>query len=512
VSFFESLLALLFVAVGLLQVSRWFSIPYPTMLAAAGVVLALVPGTPTIELEPATALALFIAPALFDAAFEFPIGAIRQLWRPLVAFAFFAVVVSTIAVAGIGVYVAGLPLLAAVALGAIVAPPDAAAATAILGTVRMPRRTVAILKGESLLNDATALLIFSAAVALQNHGGVDSRLGLQLGLASPGGLLLGFALSKLLMYLLRYIKGVLSAYLLEYLFSFGAWIIAAHLGLSSVLCVVAFAMSLAQSANKTPPRVRLHNIAVSHTLVFLFNVLAFLLMGFQARSIVNLMTPDRLHEALKFAGLVVGCLIGVRMAWALLYNRLAYRFKVLRGDFVPSTLGQGVLAGWSGMRGLVTLATAFVLPASFPQRDLIVITAFTVVLATLVIQGLTLAPLVRLLHLDGENGLEAELSETRADMAATALSFLNQEKGASAAHWRFVFDTIQSSVLPNGNRDSIAERRRVGLKAMELERQRLEMLRLQQRVGPEAFAILQEDLDFAEAALTSECDRRLDES
>ena len=138
-SFFESLLALLAVAVLLLQVSRRLKAPYPTLLAAAGVCLALVPGVPKISIEPHTALALFLAPALVDAAFDFPLGEVRRLWRPLFALVVVAVLLSAGAVAWLGVSMAGLPIAAAVALGAIVAPPDAAAATAILGSVRMPR-------------------------------------------------------------------------------------------------------------------------------------------------------------------------------------------------------------------------------------------------------------------------------------------------------------------------------------------------------------------------------------
>jgi len=502
-TFFETLLLLLAIAVGLLPLAHRLSIPYPTMLAAAGVVLALVPNTPAIHLDPATALALFIAPALCDAAYEFPVGTVRRLWRPLIAFAVIAVVLSTAAVAWIGVAVAGLPLFAAIALGAIVAPPDAVAATAILGTVRMPRRTVAILKGESLLNDATALLLFTAAVSLQGHGATDSALALKLGLAVPGGLVLGVVLAGMLKYLLRFFEGMLSGYLLEYLASFAAWILAEHLGLSAVLCVVAFAMTLARSTSlTTAPRVRLHNAAVSHTSVFLLNVLAFLLMGIQAQTIVSAMSVDQLHQAAWFAGAVVTCVVVVRMVWVLLYNGLARRFDSLRGESPASTLRQDLLLGWCGMRGLVTLATAMALPASSPQRDLIVLTAFAVVLATLILQGLSLAPLVRLLGLDGEDGLAAELAAARADLISTALASLNNEKGAVADHWRSEFGLAQSSP---------AARRRLGLRALARERERLEMLHLDERVGPEAYAILQEDLDFAEVALASECDKRLEE-
>src|SRR4029077_4350190 len=168
----------------------------------------------------------------------------------------------------------------------------------------------------------------------------------------------------------------------------------------------------------------------------------FLLMGLQARSIVGAMAADRLREAAWFAAAVVACLIVVRMAWVLAYNRLAHAFQWLRGEQAPP-LRNAILVGWCGMRGLVTLATALALPASFPQRDLIVLTAFAVVLATLVVQGLTLAPVVRLLRLDGGDGLAVELAEARADLASTAIASLDNKTGRLADHWRYAFETTR---------------------------------------------------------------------
>lgn len=512
-TFFESLLALLAVAILLLQVSRRLSIPYPAMLAAAGVALALIPGAPRIALDPHTALALFIAPVLVDSAFDFPIGAVRRYWRPLFALAVVAVIVSAASVAWLGVAMAGLPLYAALALGAIVAPPDAAAATAVLSSVCMPRRSIVVLKGESLLNDASALLLYGAAVAVHEHGAIDGPLALQLTFAAPGGLLLGYVLARTFRYAVPLFTGTLGGNLLEFVTSFGVWIIAERLGLSAILCLVAFAMTLAQSASLTTrPRMRIHSFAVWDTAVFLLNVLAFLLMGLQARTIVGEMPPGQLAQAAWFAGAVVVTLIATRLVWVLIYNRLARHIKAFRGDFTPATLQQGVLIGWCGMRGLVTLATAFALPEDFPQRDLIVLTAFAVVLATLVVQGLTLAPLVRWLKLDGASDLGAELAAARRDMAQAALDFLADKDGAAADHWRYAFETLSRASDSTGDDAALQEKRALGLASIALQRTRLEDLRTQQRVGADAFLILQEELDFQEVALMSEDQRRIEES
>lgn len=299
---FESLVLLLAVAIPLLQVARRFHVPYPTMLAGSGVVLALLPGAPTIGIDPHLALALFIAPALSEAGFDFPLAEMRRYWRQLVVLVVFAVILTAAAVAWVGVALGGLPLYAALALGAIVAPPDAAAATAVLRNVRMPRRSVTVLKGESLLNDSTALLLFVAAVSFHERAQDGGALALQLAVAGPGGVLLGIAIAGGLRRVLPHLRGTLGGNLVEFVATFGTWLIAERLHLSAVLAVVAFSMSAARRDNlETPPQVRIHSFAVWDTAVFLLNVLAFLLMGLQARAIVARMPTSRLLEAGTFA-------------------------------------------------------------------------------------------------------------------------------------------------------------------------------------------------------------------
>ncbi len=405
-TFFESLLALLAAAIVLLQASRRLRLPYPAMLALAGTLLAFVPGVPTIRMDPQTALALFIAPVLLDAAFDFPVGAARNLWRPLAILAVGAVLATTAAVAWLGVAVAGLPVAAAVALGAIVAPPDAAAATAVLGSVSIPKRTVAVLKGESLFNDATALLLFGGALAVQANHGFGAGDAFRLAVAAPGGLVFGIAMAFLILRIGRFVAGTLGGSILQFVNAYAVWILAEHLGLSAVLAVVACAMTIARSSQvANSARVRVHSFAVWATVVFLLNVLAFLLMGMQARMIVEQMSHERLSDALATALAVIVVVILVRIVLVLGWIRLAARFDALRGDLPRPSVGQGVFVAWCGMRGLVTVATAFALPSDFPQRDVVVLTAFRVVLATLVVQGLTLTPLIRLLNLHRlENG------------------------------------------------------------------------------------------------------------
>nr|WP_246702611.1 cation:proton antiporter [Starkeya sp. ORNL1] len=231
---FESMLVLVTLAVILLQVSRRLSIAYPTMLAFAGAVVAALPFAPEIRIEPELMLALFVAPALLDAGYDFPPRAVLRNWLPLLALAAAAVLLTTAAVAWVGVALAGLPLAAAIALGAIVAPPDAAAATAMLGRFSLPRRTVTVLKGESLLNDAVALLIFTAAVGMAS-GPTEAGLMRELALAAPGGVLFGLAAGAAYLAVYGFLAGTLGGTVFSFVATFGVWIIAERLHLSAIL-------------------------------------------------------------------------------------------------------------------------------------------------------------------------------------------------------------------------------------------------------------------------------------
>lgn len=510
---FESLLALLLAAILLSQLSRRIAVPYPSMLAAAGVAVALIPGTPTIAIDPRMALALFVAPALLDAAFDFPLAAVRKLWRPLIVLALVAVLLTTACVATLGWAVAGLPVAAALALGAIVAPPDAAAASAILHGASLPRRTVEVLKGESLLNDGTALLIFSGAVAIQGHGGIDLGIAGKLTLAAPGGLLLGHLLARLYRHLMKFVAGTLGGNLLEFVNTFWVWILAERLGLSAVLCVVAFAMTIARLPEVTQkPRNRVHSFAVWSSAVFLLNVLAFLFMGMQARTIVAGMPRTRLAETVQFAGLVVATVIVVRLATVLFYNRLAARFAGLRGDASPATVAQGFVVGWCGMRGLVTMATAFALPADFPQRDLIVIAAFGVVLATLVVQGLTLNPLIAWLGLAGSDEGERELDDARRSLADAGLAALDGEDGRIADHVRHHLELERCAPGDEADAATLAAWHDLQRGTIQAQRRRLADLRDDDSIGADSYAILQEELDWKELTLRPATDATIEES
>jgi NhaP-type Na+/H+ or K+/H+ antiporter len=511
-SFFESLLVLVLVAILLLQVSRRLSMPYPSMLAMAGTAAALVPGVPYISIEPGTALALFIAPALMDAAFDFPLGTARRFWLPLIVFAVGGVVITALAVAFVGWAYAGLPIAAALVLGAIVAPPDAAAATAVLSGMAIPRSTDAVLRGESLFNDAAALLIFSAALSVQSAGSLSAPVALHFILAVPGGILLGVAVAMTSRYVNSLVAGTLGGNLLQFVQTFLLWIVAERLGLSAVLAIVAFAMAAAgMVGSRTSARMRVQSYAVWSAVVFVLNVMAFLLMGMQVRDIIGGMPAGHLGEAMEFAAVIVAIVVTTRFVVCVGFNRLYTRFLRRRGRPEPATIKQAILTGWCGMRGLVTLATAFALPADFPQRNSVVLAAFAVVLATLVVQGLTLSPLIRWLGLDRRTQGADELTVLRGEITRAGLASLDGREGAEAellkAKMRIELDALSH---PAGAA-ALETYRSIALGSIAAQREMLEKLRVASKLNADEYNLLLEEIDWRELSVLPDEDRRIEE-
>jgi len=245
---FEIIIALLLAGAGLAALSRRLGTPYPAMLALAGAGLALVPGTPTLVLDPELALTLFVAPVLLDTAFDAPQRDLRANWRSVAGFAIGAVVLTVAAVALVArLLVPELPWAAAVALGAIVAPPDAAAAAAVLRQLDPPHRLLVVLEGESLFNGVSALLIYRAAVGIAFTGVVSATSLIPLFFAvSLGSFVLGLVLARLLVPLIARIQDIAMVVVVQFCTTFAVWLLAERLHLSGILTMVVFAMAAAR--------------------------------------------------------------------------------------------------------------------------------------------------------------------------------------------------------------------------------------------------------------------------
>jgi Na+/H+ antiporter len=505
---FEVTLLLLAVAVVLMQLARRLEVPYPSLLALVGGCVAALPFAPHINIEPKLALALFVAPAVMDTAFEMPPRELLRNWIPLVSLAVVLVLLTTAAVAWAGVVFGGLSLAAAVALGAIVAPPDAAAAAAVLREFSLPRRTMAVLQGESLLNDAVALLAFGIAVNLATEPSQSvAPLLPRLLIAVPGGAALGILVGLAGMRVIRRLAGTLSAIITQFLTTFGTWILAERLGLSPIVAVVALAGLASRDApQRSSARDRINTNAVWSTVTFVLNVLAFLLMGLQARAILTQLHDGQLREALGFAGIVLGVVILVRFIWVMTYGVVLRRFRLHLekrpiGAAVPR-VSVGILVSWCGMRGLVTLATAFALPAGFPKREVIVLSAFTVVLGTLVLQGFTIRPLISVLKIAPDYSFDEDVARTRNEMLDAGLAVIADEAGEGAAEVRAEYESARSG---NHNRNRpVTSQDDVRARALRAQRQLLAKKRRSGTLLDDAYHHLEDELDRAELHAASE--------
>ena len=435
---FEIVLLLLVVGVALTMIAPRLGLPWPALLAVAGTGLAFIPGVPLVRLDPDLALALFFAPVLLDSAYDTsPLALIRN-WRPVGSLVVVAVVATVAVVAVVARWVIpDMPWAAAIVLGAVVAPPDAAAATAVLQQIRLPQRLVLILEGESLLNDASVLLIYRAAISAA-HGEVTIWMVPLAVLSAAAGLVAGYALARAYLATVARVltpEHMAASVLLQFVGTFGVWILADQIGLSAVLTVVAYGMTIARySRGRMGPRERRLNFAIWEVAVFGLNVLAFLITGLQIRSIFGELNKSWNYLTLALS--VLAACILVRLAWVLTYTTIT-RWQIRRrGQRRESKLRQitpqtGIVVGWAGMRGIVTLGAALALPGDFPHRDLIQFTAFAVVLGTLGLQGLTLRPLIEWLTLPGDTR-DDETAMARKAAARAALVSLDGDRCSKA--------------------------------------------------------------------------------
>jgi CPA1 family monovalent cation:H+ antiporter len=514
VAVFEIVIALLFVGAMLAAVARRLHAPYPALLALAGAALALLPNVPSVTLDPELALTLFVAPVLLDTAFDSSPRDLRRNWRAVGSLALLTVGLTVVAVAIVARWlVPDMPWAAAIALGAIVAPPDASAATAVLRQLHPPHRVMVILEGESLFNDASALLIYRLAVTAAITGSFAGWNVLPtLLLVAAGSVVLGVILARLTVTTMARISDLGTAVIVQFITTFAVWLIAERLHLSGIITVVVFAITAARSASDLiPARMRIPSYAVWEVMVFVLNVLAFILVGLQLKPILQRLGPSGLVTYLTVALAVCLSVIVVRFIWVIGYAAVA-RWMAERRQSPDSerrpSFKVATVIGWCGMRGIVTLAAALALPdggaGRFPYRDLILFTAFSVVLVTLVLQGMTVQPLMRALDLRDDGTVEREIRLARAETARAALDALDgvEQRTQLVPLLRLKYqDRLQrfqgggqERTGPNGAGDLEQVHQRIH----SAQRRTLSELRSSGVIGDDAFHRVEEELDWAE--------------
>ncbi|MDQ0932563.1 Na+/H+ antiporter [Streptomyces turgidiscabies] len=506
--------------------ARRTPVPPPLLLVTAGLVFAYVPGVPDYALDPHVVLPLMLPPLLYTAAVDSSYLDLRAQLRPVALLSVVYVLFATLVV-GWAAYliVPGLPLTAALVLGAVVAPPDAVAATAVARRVGLPSRVTTILQGESLVNDATAITAYRVALAAAVGEGATWAGGIgEFLLAAVGGIGIGLILMMPIHWLRTHLREALLQNTLSLLIPFAAYAVAEAVHASGVLAVVVVALYLGHRAWEVDFATRLQEEAVWKMVAFVLESAVFALIGLQLPVVLKGLGAYEGVDAAWYAIAVFLVVVLARFAW------------VYPGTFVPRLLSARIrerepnptwkgafVISWAGMRGVVSLAIAFSIPLTveggepFPERNLILFLTFTTVIGTLVVQGLTLPPLIRLLKLPGRDAQAETLAEANAQAQASRAAqqrlqgLLDDERNALppplADRLRSVLERRQNAVWerlgavnPVSGETVDDTYRRLSREMISTEREVFVRLRDGRHIDDEMLRTLLRRLDLEEAA------------
>jgi CPA1 family monovalent cation:H+ antiporter len=421
----SALLVELILIVVLFEVARRLGLPYPSLFVLGGAVIGFIPGVPRLTLSPDLVLLVFLPPLLFGAAFDTPLRDLRRNLWPIGRLSMGLVVLTMLTVAAIAhALVPNLGWAPAFTLGAIVAPTDALAATAVFRRQPVPRTITAIVEGEALFNDATALIAYRFAVAATLTGSfvAANAIGGFL-VAAVGGVAVGYLVGRASGYLLRWLDDPPVEVVVSLLIPFLAYLAAQMIDVSAVLAVVTAGLLVGRRLGTAlSPNSRVLWFTTWKMVGFVLNGLAFVLIGLALPSAVSNLGGVRLVDAVGVAAAVSVVAILTRYVWIFLSSLLPWapRRTFARND--PALAWRlVVMVGWTGLRGAVSLAAALALPVDFPQRNLILLVTFGVILVTLVGQGLTLPWVLRWVRWDGSDGEAHEAAFARATMYQVGL-------------------------------------------------------------------------------------------
>ncbi|MDK0518976.1 Na+/H+ antiporter [Streptomyces sp. ML-6] len=486
------LLLLLLGAVVTVPLGERLGLPAPVLMTLAGVGMAFVSFVPNVDIPPEIILPALLPPLLYASVQRTSWRQFAANKRPIFLLAVALVFVTTAAVAAVAnAIVPGLPIAAAVALGALVAPPDPVAATAVAGSVGLPRRLVSVLEGEGLFNDVTAIVLYHVAIAAAVSGtfSLPEAFGLLI-LSAVVAVAVGLVLGWLTIKLMGLLGDATLQVGLTLLVPFVSYVLAEELKGSGVLAVLTTALFLAEhTADADDVLGRLTGRSFWEIVDTLVTGVAFGLIGLELHNVFG--TSDgRELQMLGWGLAVVAVVVGVRLLYLLPATWLAKRLHTRRdvSEEIPTSWRETVVMWWSGMRGVASVALALAIPLKtddgqpFPGRDEIVFIAFAVIMATLVVQGLTLPWLVRKLHVKADTAAEEALEKDLAIRAARAAKQRLKEIRAEEDFPEEVTERLQRMAYDMGARispDMVDEERR------EAYAQRAERFRAVSRVQRE---------------------------
>jgi CPA1 family monovalent cation:H+ antiporter len=395
----ETVLFLVVIATVVATFARRLSVPAPSLLVVAGVVVGLLPGVPTVQVTPDVVSLVVLPPLLYAAGEELPWRDLRAVWRPVTALAIGLVIASAAAVGAVVVAITGLPVGMALVLGTVLASTDPVAVTALGRRLSLPPRVQALVQAESLFNDATSLLLFRVAVSVAVTVGAVSwgHIAGEFVLLAGGGALVGALVAGGVILIRRRTTDPVLEAVIALVTPYAAYVLAESIHGSGVTAVVVASILIGtQTSRLTTAHVRLQLGAVYQTVVFLLESVVFGLIGLELPTLVRELTGAEPNWPLQ-ALTITGTLIAVRILWVFPLSALLQR----RGGRTRPSWQVPAVVSWAGARGVVPLAAALSIPlatdsgAPLPHRDLVLLLASAVIVITLVVQGFTLAPLVR---------------------------------------------------------------------------------------------------------------------
>lgn len=514
----ELFVVLLAAMLALTAIARRLLVPYPILLVLGGLALAFMPGVPEVALQPDLVFVLFLPPILWGAAYFTSLRDFKRNLRAISGLALGLVLLTTLVVGWVAhEIIPGMSWAVALCLGAIVSPPDAVAATAVMSRIGVPRTVITVLEGESLVNDASALVLYRAAVMAIVSG--TFSIGATIGsffVVATVGILVGFAAGWLTRWAVRHMAEGYGQIALTLLGPYVAWIAAERLHGSAVLaCVVGGIYVRQHFSAEVSPLVRLQSRSVWELLIFLLNGVIFILIGLQLGPLRRTLPEGSVGQVLRWGVIITLTAIIVRLLWLPIGARLVRIDRKYR-EKNPLPPGRSIfIVGWTGMRGIVSLATALALPLALsdgtpmPFRSEIILITFVVILGTLVVQGLTVAPLARLLGLSAKDDTferEQRLAREQAALAAiTRVDEVAQEDWVPpsiATQVRTHYEHRLQRFHPDAALDPACSveqadaQRRLRHEALTAERRTLIKLRNQGEISDDVMHDIERELDL----------------
>ena len=516
-------LALLIAVVALVTIARRLGIAYPIFLVIGGLALGLVPGTPHVEVDPDLIFLFILPPLLYVAAFFTPLRSLRANLGIIGSLAVGLVVVTALSVAAVvHALLPGIPWAVAIALGAIVAPPDAIAAAAITSRLAVPRRIVSVLEGESLLNDATALTIYGIAIAVAVGGSFRASAGVgTFAGAMLGGAAIGLAVGWIIAKVRARIEDTPVEVTISLLTPYAAFLPAQGFAASGVIATVVAGLYLGRRGSRIMgPDARLTGRAVWETITFLLNGMVFIITGLEVPFLLRSIEPATAIRLVGIGLVVSLVLFVVRALWIFPSELVA---PLVHGEpRPPRFLAHSLVLSWAGMRGVVSLAAALALPltlpggAPFPAREALVIVTVTVIVFTLLGQGLSLPWLIRRLRLETDPELREEEGRARQQLVESATRRIDELYAVWPGH-RPLLDRLretyahrsehverQRDASGSGEEDrEIIEHREIQRTVIDSEREALLRLRAEGAIDDDVLRALERELDLDERRIDS---------